>query len=112
MSFSFGDICLIRFPFTDAIGVKKRPALLLATDAEGDGIFLRITTKLGHSEKEVSIEKWRESGLLAPSCIRTGKFATLNLSLIEKKLGSLAEDDRAALLAALAAWVEHLGTLR
>lgn len=108
MVFSFGDICLIQFPFTDGIQAKKRPAILLSTDPEGDAVFLRVTTKLSTDDGNIIIEDWRECGLLAPSCIKTNKFATLSLRLVDRKLGVLLERDKAILLDAIDAWRQKL----
>ncbi|GAB4426982.1 MAG: hypothetical protein OHK0011_08700 [Turneriella sp.] len=107
MLLRFGDICLIKFPFTDGINAKKRPAVLLSTDSDGDGIFLRVTTQLD-GDASLIIENWDQCGLLAPSCIRTEKFAALSLSLVDRQLGHLSEPDLAALLISLEAWLQRL----
>jgi mRNA interferase MazF len=107
MPYGFGDICLIRFPFTDGISAKKRPALLLSTDADGDGVFLRVTTQLD-GDASLIIGNWRECGLLAPSCIRVNKIATLSLNLVDRHLGRLSELDTSALLISLEAWLKQL----
>lgn len=108
MASIFGDICLIKFPFSDALNAKKRPAVLLSTDTDGDAIFLRITTQLDSHESLV-IENWRECGLLAPSCIKVRKFATLNLDLVDRRLGRLTIQDMNALLNSLEGWLAGLG---
>lgn len=107
MSLRFGDICLIKFPFTDGINAKKRPAVLLSTDADGDAVFLRVTTQLA-GDASLIIQDWRECGLLASSCIRMSKFATLSLNLVDRQLGRLSQRDMAALLISLDTWLQLL----
>ncbi len=104
----FGDVCLLKFPFTDGVQAKKRPAVLLSADSDGDGVFLRITTQLDSGDSSVILKSWQECGLLAPSCIKVNKFATLHLDLVERKLGSLSEEDSNNLYEALQAWARQL----
>ncbi len=44
--FRFGEIVLIRFPFSDSSEAKKRPALILKDTEDGDVIVNRITSKI------------------------------------------------------------------
>jgi len=41
---TFGDIVLLKFPFTDGISFKKRPALIINDYDDGDIIVCRITS--------------------------------------------------------------------
>lgn len=50
--FNFGDIVLLKFPFTDGSGLKKRPALIINDFNDGDIIVCRITSKLYESEND------------------------------------------------------------
>lgn len=42
----FGEIVLLRFPFTDEKKFKKRPALMLIDTVDGDIVVCRITSRL------------------------------------------------------------------
>lgn len=106
MSYRFPDICILQFPFTDTVGIKRRPALLLATDAEGDGIFARITSELYQTPYDVLVHDWEEAGLKLPSVIRVHKLATLGLDMIEEKRGVLSERDTAAFHVVCQKWLE------
>jgi len=43
----FGQVVLLRFPFTDGITFKRRPALIITDSGDGDVIVCRITSKSG-----------------------------------------------------------------
>jgi len=42
-SFAAGDIVLLKFPFTDAAGSKRRPALVLLDTGDEDVMVARVT---------------------------------------------------------------------
>ncbi len=88
---SFGDIVLIRFPFTDGSSVKKRAALILADTNDNDIVVCRITTKIYDSEYDLRISNWKDCGLLQYSVIRLHKIATLQNSLAVRVIGSIDE---------------------
>lgn len=108
MPFEFGDIVLVRFPFTNQIAFKQRPAVIVSNRtyniAKPDVIVvavtsqLRLTTTLG----EVLIDDWQGAGLVKSSAIKP-TFATFEQSLILKKLGTLQPADRSALRFSIAA---------
>lgn len=98
----FGDVLLVPFPFTDQSTTKRRPAVVVSSDAyhreRPDLIILAVTsqarpeTALG----EAPVAKWKEAGLLRPSVLKP-VLATIESSLVVRKLGRLAEEDRAVL---------------
>ena len=103
-SFEFGQIVLVRFPFTDQHGSKQRPAVVISSSAYNqarpDIILMAITsqirTKPGFGE--AMIEGWKASGLLKPSLIKPIVFTT-EKSIIRKGLGKLEEKDNQSLKA-------------
>ncbi len=42
-SYAAGDIVLLKFPFTDASGSKRRPARLLLDTGDDDIVVARVT---------------------------------------------------------------------
>jgi mRNA interferase MazF len=50
---AFGDIVLLKFPFTDGNSFKKRPALIINDFNDGDIIVCRITSKIYNTDKDV-----------------------------------------------------------
>jgi mRNA interferase MazF len=88
-----GDIVLITFPFTDLSGSKLRPAVILAETATDITVSF-ITTQLQWQEPaDLLIDPSPSNGLKKQSLIRTGKIATLSISLAKGLLGNLDASD-------------------
>lgn len=85
----FGDIVLLKFPYTDETSFKRRPALVLSDTDDGDIIVCRITSQIYKTTFDVQINNWEESGLKLPSVIRVHKLATLDKSLVDKLMGNI-----------------------
>lgn len=86
---NFGDILLLKFPFTDGHTYKRRPALLINDHNDGDIIVCRITSKIYNSSQDVLIDDWEKSGLKLPSIVRVHKITTLEKGLVELILGKI-----------------------
>ena len=86
---NFGDIVLLKFPFTDGKSYKRRPALVINDYNDGDIIVCRITSQIYETPNDVNINDWQKSGLRLPSVIRVHKLATLEKDLIEVKMGQI-----------------------
>lgn len=87
----FGDIVLLKFPFTDGIKFKKRPALVISDTMDGDIIVCRITSQLYETKYDVLIQDWKDVGLKLPSIIRGHKIATLDKEMVERLMGRIDE---------------------
>lgn len=85
----FGQVVLLRFPFTDGVSYKRRPALIINDFEDGDVIVCRITSKIYHSDFDIEITNLDKSGLKLPSVIRVHKIATLEKNLVELKMGQI-----------------------
>lgn len=85
----FGDIVLLKFPFTDGKNYKKRPALLINDFNDGDIVVCRITSQIYESPYDVFLDNWKEFGLKLPSVIRVHKLATLEKKLVEVIMGEI-----------------------
>ena len=98
MPYNFGDVVLVPFPFTSQSASKKRPAVIVSTHAynseKPDVVVMAVTSQLRSASDlgEIRVEKWQEAGLLKPSAIKP-VFATLEQSLIIRRLGTLTSDD-------------------
>lgn len=88
---NFGDIVLLKFPFTDNKTFKRRPVLIINDFNDGDIIVCRITSKIYDTQNDLLIDNWEESGLKLPSVIRVHKIATLDKDLVELLMGKIDE---------------------
>ena len=84
-----GSIVLLRFPFTDSIGFKRRPALVIKDCEDGDVLVCRITTKIYNSKYDIYLNDWLKFGLKLPSVVRIHKMATLEMNMIETIMGQI-----------------------
>jgi mRNA interferase MazF len=106
-SYSFGDIVLVSFPFTDQSATKQRPAVVVSSEAyhqaRRDLVIMAVTSQLrpGATFGEVPVGAWQAAGLLKPSAIKP-VIATVEQRLVIKRLGRLKEDDQQKLRAAVA----------
>ena len=89
----FGDIVLLKFPYTDGVSFKRRPALVVK-DFEEDILVCRITSKIYDTEFDIKMGDWNEAGLKLPSVIRVHKVATLEKGLVEMRMGVVDETTR------------------
>jgi mRNA interferase MazF len=98
---AFGDIVLLKFPFTDGNSFKKRPALIINDFNDGDIIVCRITSKIYNTNKDVFLDEWNRAGLKLASVVRVHKIATLEKELVEAHLGKITEAEKLRIKAIL-----------
>jgi mRNA interferase MazF len=91
--FSFGDILVINFPFSDGKNSKRRPVMVIKETGDGDLLIAKITSKLYNTDFDVSISQWQEAGLISASVARIHKIQTLHSSLVVGHIGKLAHMD-------------------
>jgi mRNA interferase MazF len=101
MLYSFGDIVILDYPFTNAVGTKRRPGLVSLPEDDGDILFARITSQDPEGIWDLSIQDWSASSLLYPSVIRLSKMVSLEAALIKKEVGRLTVRDKDAVSATL-----------
>jgi mRNA interferase MazF len=100
--YEFGDIVLVPFPFTDQTSTKKRPAVIISSNAYNrdrpDLIIMAITSQLYRADKETNrlVKNWQGAGLIKPSVFKP-ILATIKTDMVLKRLGSLQNDDRETL---------------
>src|SRR5579864_9547976 len=102
MPFEFGDVVLVPFLFTSQDASKKRPAIIVSGRAynaiKPDVVVIAVTSQPRPTSAlgEVPINDWQAAGLIKPSVIKPA-FATVEQSLIIRRLGTLGPADQAAL---------------
>ena len=86
-----GDVVVLPFPYTDFSGVKKRPAVIIATLKGNNVILAQITTNQRNDEDLISLtRKDFSSGLLSSdSFIMISLIFTVDSSKIAYKAGKL-----------------------
>jgi mRNA interferase MazF len=101
-----GDVILVPYPFDERAGGRKRPALVISPDeynkSTGELIMAQITSRVSAPPHpgDCLIEGWREAHLPRPALVRA-RLATLEASLVLRRLGALDETDFKAAQAAL-----------
>ena len=103
--YSFGDIVLVPFPFTDQTGTKRRPAVVVSSrryhTERPDVVIMAVTSQMRPGGfAEVSVKEWKAAGLLKASVIKP-VLATIDATLVVRTLGQLKDDDQQALRLAL-----------
>jgi mRNA interferase MazF len=97
----FGDVVLVPFPFTDQSAAKKRPAVVVSSNAyhreRPDLILMAVTSQARPAGfGDIPVQHWKEAGLLRPSVLKP-LLATVDRHLVIRTLGRLRPQDRDAL---------------
>jgi mRNA interferase MazF len=108
MSLRFGDVIVVPFPFTDQSATKRRPAVVISSEAyqreRPDIILMAITSQVRPAPTvgEAAVIHWQAAGLLKPSVIKP-LVTTIENKLVIRQLGTLQPDDQASLRQVLSA---------
>jgi mRNA interferase MazF len=94
-----GEVLLLLFPFADATGARRRPALVLLDTGDADIVVARGTSQIVRTVFDVERVEWQQAGVLLPSVVRVHKVATLEKRLVERRLGTLTSNDWAQVCA-------------
>lgn len=93
MRLDAGDLVLVPFPFSDLTSSKTRPALVLSSAAYNadsrDVIVCAVTSNLANAAHSVLLQPADMAGgkLLVTSRAKVDKVATVQQSIVRKKLG-------------------------
>ncbi|EKV01316.1 growth inhibitor [Leptolyngbya sp. PCC 7375] len=91
MTYKFGDVVLVPFPFTNQVASKKRPAVIVSSDGYNqrhiDIVLMAITSQTSATAyaDNVVIQDWKSAGLLKPSVIKP-IIMTVEKELVLKQL--------------------------
>lgn len=102
----FGDVVLVSFPFTDQTAAKKRPAVVVSSNAcntsRRDIVIMAITSRLREplALGETTVGDWQGAGLVKESVVKP-VFATIEQGLVIRALGALTAADAADLRASI-----------
>ncbi|MFO8164275.1 MAG: type II toxin-antitoxin system PemK/MazF family toxin [Desulfatiglandales bacterium] len=101
MSYNYGDIVVVRFPFVLRNGSeiqKGRPALVISDDKVerryNDVILAAITSQVPDDimELELVVGPEKETGLQKKSLVRLDFIMTIPKALISRKIGQLPDN--------------------
>ena len=98
-AYTFGDVLLVAFPFTNQSASKQRPAVVISSNAyqleRPDLIILAITSQVRSplAFGEALVHHWQSAGLIKPSVFKP-LITTIETGLVRKVLGSLSINDQ------------------
>ena len=99
--FNRGDVVLVSFIFSDETGERRRPAVIVSSDAyhqsRQEAIIAAVTSRIDRILMgDHLISDWQSAGLLFPS-VSTGIIRTIKQGMIARKLGSMPVPDMQAI---------------
>jgi mRNA interferase MazF len=102
----FGDVVVVRFPFTDLTITKPRPAVAISAEAfsaeHGQTVLAMVTTGARSVwPTDIAITDLAAAGLRHPSVIRW-KLFTLTNDQLATRIGRLIDADRHQIASAAA----------
>ena len=99
MTVRLGDVVMAWFPFASGRGGKRRPGLVVQNDVDNqkltNTVIAQITSNLGrvgdksHLLIELATPDGQQTGLLHDSVVSCNNLATIEQSLIDRKIGEL-----------------------
>ena len=100
-TYESGQVVVVNVPFTDQSGAKRRPALILSTEAFHrrlpDLIACPISSQPRFYERpgpgDQPLRHWRAVGLRYPSVARISNLVSVDKRIIERSLGNLEQED-------------------
>ena len=108
-----GQIVLFKFPQTDLMPGKSRPALLISKlpGQYDDWLICMISTQLRHYIQgfdevlKISDSDFSDSGLKKPSVIRVGRLAVVNEDVLLGAIGEISSNRLQRVKSHLAEWI-------
>ncbi len=98
-TYTFGEVILVPFPFSNQEGSKKRPAVVISSPAyhtnRPDLLIMAITSQ-SHTVLDFAsfqIIDWQTAGLLKPSFAKP-VLTTLQQTLVIRSMGQLSPRDQ------------------
>ena len=105
-NYSKNEVILVRYPFSNLLGSKVRPAIVVnASHPSQDVIIVPLTSKVTPLlAGEFVLADWRAAGLNVASAVKRGLY-TVHQSLVIKSIGSLSASDAGSLDDSLRDWL-------
>jgi mRNA interferase MazF len=105
-SFSKNEVVLVRYPFSDLMAAKVRPAVVVnAPHMSDDCLIVPLTSRTATLlAGEFVLADWAAAGLHVSSAVKRGVY-TVHSSLIVKSVGRLSSQDSESLERSIRAWL-------
>ena len=105
-NYSKPEVVLVRFPFSDLMGAKVRPAVVVsASHVSQDLLIVPLTSKTGGLlAGEFVLAEWKKAGLNIETAVKRGIY-TVKETLVSKRIGKLEDGDATRLEQSLHDWL-------
>ena len=92
------DVIVVPFPYSEQLAEKRRPALVVSSEALASEGFLWVVMITGAGKQlragDIAVASLAVASLPGPSMIRTSKLATIEPSRVLRIVGRLADPER------------------
>jgi mRNA interferase MazF len=105
MTIQPGEFWVAEIRFTDGLGSKKWPVLVLWLDGS-DVVIAAVTSAAARSSPDVPLADWRASGLRTASTVRVSRLDCLEQALLIGRIGTISPNDAHAIKQAWATYVQ------
>lgn len=101
-TYEFGNVVLVPSPFSNQSTSKKRPAIVISSEAyqqaHPDLILIAVTSQTFAATRfgDLIVQDWQSAGLIKASIIKPA-ITTIEQSLVIRKLGTLQPLDQQSL---------------
>ncbi|HEC03018.1 MAG TPA: type II toxin-antitoxin system PemK/MazF family toxin [Phycisphaerales bacterium] len=110
-----GSIVLFRFPQTDQLPGKLRPALVLRQlpGPHNDWLICMVSTQLSQQIEGLDEcikpedRDFKQSGLKAPSLFRVSRLAVVDKSILFGSIGQISTDRLSRIKTSLSDWIKN-----
>lgn len=104
-NFSKNEIVLVRYPFSDLMNSKVRPAVVVNAAHVSNDLFIVALTSKTQSlmAGEFILSEWQNAGLNVATAVKRGVF-TIHEKLVLKTVGTLSATDAESLDKSLRDW--------
>jgi mRNA interferase MazF len=98
-NYTRGDVVIVVYPFTDGVGRKARPAVVISSNSlnqiSRDLLVAAITSQVTKPPElcDFDLADWQGVNLVGPSRVRVSRIAAVELSKVGRTIGHLREDD-------------------
>jgi mRNA interferase MazF len=105
-NYSKNEIVLIKYPFSDLINLKIRPAVVINDKYPSyDLIVIPLTSKINNLlPGEFVLKEYIKSGLNVETAVKRG-FYTIDKRLVVQSVGHLNETDKLLLIQSIKDWL-------